>query len=267
MASYIDAAALLTVAVAVVILQEPAGLTPMDIGVLTALLQACVAVGALVGGRLGDRVGRRPVFTKTMIMIIAGGLMMIMGQSFWWFIMAQILIGLGSGADLPVSLATVADFATDDNRARLIGFSWPLWTIGIVVVQGLASLVGNLGVMGAHIMFLHLVVVAAIVAVLRPFIPEPTLFSTTKAVESKAKPADLKPVSALQLLLKRPYVRPFVALLLFSALLGAAINANGTLFTYLMVNVVGIDVAFASQLGLIMIPWNLLWSFVFMRVA
>jgi inositol transporter-like SP family MFS transporter len=53
MASYIDAAAIVSSGIALVIYQAALGITPDQIGVLSAALTFCIAVGALVGGRFG----------------------------------------------------------------------------------------------------------------------------------------------------------------------------------------------------------------------
>ena len=72
LASYIDACAIISSGIALVIYQKSIGTTPGQIGVLSGALILCIAIGALVGGRLGDMFGRRSVFILTMVMLLWG---------------------------------------------------------------------------------------------------------------------------------------------------------------------------------------------------
>ena len=105
MASFIDACALIGSGYALVNYQHSIGTTPEQIGILSGVLILCIAFGALVGGRLGDKYGRRPVFIFTMAMIVIGSAMLSFMSSFSGLLMGMILVGLGAGADLPVSAA------------------------------------------------------------------------------------------------------------------------------------------------------------------
>lgn len=123
MASYIDACAIIGSGIALVIYQHSIGITENQIGNLSAALIACIAIGALFGGRLGDRYGRRSVFIITMFMIVAGSAMLTLMTSFSWLLTGTIIVGLGAGADLPASLASIAEIAINENRGKLVGFS------------------------------------------------------------------------------------------------------------------------------------------------
>lgn len=76
MATFVDAAATTGIGVALVLFQSfvpgTPGLTPDQVGLLTGVLTAGVAIGSLVGGRLADRFGRRRIFLVTMSLIVLG---------------------------------------------------------------------------------------------------------------------------------------------------------------------------------------------------
>ena len=76
------------------------------------------------------------------------------------------------GADLPVSLALVAEEAPEGMKGRLVAFSGFLWFIGIIVTEILKAIVGPLGALGGRILYAHLLLVAVVVLVLRLGLPE-----------------------------------------------------------------------------------------------
>src|SRR5690606_27980656 len=123
MASYIDSAAIISNGTALVIYQKTIGTTSTEIDILSGLLTLCIAFGAFTAERLEDRVVRRKVFIITMAMIIVGTLLLAFGLSFITVLMGTLLIGLATGADFPVSLATISEEASDKNRGKIIAFS------------------------------------------------------------------------------------------------------------------------------------------------
>src|SRR3954464_7630512 len=77
MASYLDAGSIITSGGALVLYKEHFGLTLSQIGQLSAILTFLFAIGALTGGRLGDRFGRRRVFTTTMTGLAIGAALLV----------------------------------------------------------------------------------------------------------------------------------------------------------------------------------------------
>ena len=59
MASYLDAATIVSTGNALVMYQEPLGITGNQIGIISAALTLGIAVGASVGGRLADHASWR----------------------------------------------------------------------------------------------------------------------------------------------------------------------------------------------------------------
>ena len=267
MASYIDACAMVGSGIALVIYQHSIGLTPDQIGILSGALTFCIAIGALLGGWLGDKYGRRSVFIITMAMIVIGAVMLTMLTSFYELFIGTILVGLGTGADLPVSLAAIAEAATDKNRGKLLGFSQIMWALGVLAGLGCGAVVGDYGRPGGQIMYGQVGLLALITMFLRVGIPESSKWKAARAGRLANEDTIRAKRGALKDLTKAPYLVPFIALLLFYSLTNLGANTFSQFFTYLWVNVIGKSVRFASIVTFINLSLGCVWSYWFMKIA
>ena len=267
MASYIDSAAIVSNGTALVIYQKAIGITSTDIGILSGVLTLCIAIGAFLGGRLGDRLGRRKVFIATMAMIVLGTLMLAYGDVFIMLLAGTILVGLATGADLPVSLATIAEAANDNNRGKIIGLSNLLWMVGISTTMGISAVVGGWGQLGAQIMYLHVGIVAAVLLLLRWTIPESPMWLVARDENRRGVITVRAQKSSFKDLLHGKYLWPFVALCLFYTLVNLAANTSGQFGTYVAVNVVGISVEKNSLWNLLLMPVGVLSGLLFMKMV
>lgn len=267
MASYIDSAAIVSNGTALVIYQKAIGITSADIGVLSGVLTLCIAIGAFLGGRLGDRLGRRKVFIATMAMIVLGSLMLAFGKVFAVLLAGTMFVGLATGADLPVSLATIAEAACDKNRGKIIGLSNLLWLVGISTTMGVSAVVGGWGQLGAQIMYLHVGIVAAVLLLLRWTIPESPMWLLARDEKRRGATTIRAQKSSFKDLLQGKYLWPFVALCFFYTLVNLAANTGGQFGTYVAVNVVGITVEKNSLWNLLLMPVGVLSGLLFMKMV
>ena len=264
MASYIDSCTIITSGVALVIYQNTYGLTDIQFGALSAALTFCIALGSIFGGRLGDLFGRKPVFSVTMVMLVVGALIMVFSSNFVFLLLGEILMGLGVGADLPVSLATISEQAPDEKRGKMLLFSDILWVVGIVVAQGIGSIVGDWGLLGGQIMFGQLAAVSAIVLILRQTIPESPVWLKQNELRKQGivKKED---TGKLGDLFKQPYVVPFIALVIFYIGTNVPANSLGQFSTWIGSNVVELPISVVSTIGMIVYPIRAILDFVFMH--
>jgi hypothetical protein len=72
LASYLDSATIVTTSIALVLYEKPLHLSSWTIGAVSALLTLSIAVGALVGGRLGDLLGRKRVYAVDLVVYGVG---------------------------------------------------------------------------------------------------------------------------------------------------------------------------------------------------
>lgn len=264
LASYVDAGAIAGTGTALVVLQGPLGLTPAQIGQLSALLTIMIAVGSLVGGRLGDRFGRRRVFLATLSVYVVAAVILMLAPGITLLYIGLAVLGLAAGADLPVSMAMIAESAPEGKRGKMVTFTHVLWMAGILDVIIISIFFGNAGVLCAQIIYGHLAAVALIAIALRWGIKESRLWT-----ESRNNPADDERVdlTSLRTLFSPKLFAPLAATGLFYALVNIAANTNGQFSTYLFVNVAGLDVATASKLGLGILLLSVAGLFVMMRIV
>lgn len=267
MASYLDAATIVSSGNALVMYQEPLGLTGDQIGILSAALTLSIAVGAATGGRLGDRFGRKPVFSVTMAGIAVAMAFNVFAPGFGALLAGAIIGGLSTGADLPVSIATVAEAASDENRGKLVSFSQVLWMLGIIVPLALVSVIGDMGHLGGQIIFAHVGVIALIVLVARLPLPESSVWLKARDERKHGVHTERAEHASIRDLLKVPYLLPFLGLLIFYPLVNLAANTGGQFGTYLWVNTAGASVEFAARVGLVMTLVGFGLAILFLRIV
>ena len=88
----------------------------------------------LVGGALGDRLGRRRVFVVGVVWFAVASLACALAQSTGQLVAARGLQGVGGALLTPGSLALVQSTIAPDDRARAIGI-WSAWA-GVSTVLG-----------------------------------------------------------------------------------------------------------------------------------
>ncbi|NTW38400.1 MAG: MFS transporter [Cellulomonadaceae bacterium] len=266
MASYIDAAAIAGFSAAIVILQHELGLGPAEVGLAAGGMTAGIAVGAFTGGRLGDRFGRRPVFCVTMGVILLATVGLLLASSFAVVACAAILLGLATGADLPVSLATIAEAADDSNRGRMIALSNLFWAGGYIITMLVTALVGDGGRWGANVIFIHVGTAALLVLFGRLTIPESKSWRAA-AERIRAEGAGLHSRSQTRELFRAPYLVPFAGLVVFYAMTNLVANTSGQFGTYILVNFGGLSVAESTLVVIPILPLTIIGFLWFIRIA
>ncbi|GAB3286237.1 MFS transporter [Pseudoclavibacter terrae] len=256
MASFLDAAAIVATGTVLVLYRDEFDLTADSIGQFSALLTAMIAVGAIVGGRLGDRYGRRRVFTVTIIMYVLGAILLAAATTPVMIAIGLVLLGFAAGADLPVSIAMISESAPADRRGKLVSFTHVLWVGGILAVNAMGAIVGGMGATGGRIIYAVLAAIAIIVILLRTTLPESETWAaaqqtrTESIATARASGSAFRDAGALSSLLRSRYIVPLVAVGLFYAISNLAANTNGQFSQYLYVEVAGSTVQTASLINI-----------------
>ncbi len=116
------------------------------LGLAAAAPQAGSLVGALLGGWLSDRIGRRVMFLSTMIMFIVFAVAQAFVPGVGWLVIVRFVLGLPLGADISNSYAYIMESLPKGAR-EVMGSRWQLMfavgevlTIAVVVLFILADL-------------------------------------------------------------------------------------------------------------------------------
>lgn len=268
MASYLDAAVLISTGIALVLYRPVMEINDLQFGLLSSLLTFCFAGGALFGGRLGDIVGRRKVYSVTLLTLIIAMAIMAFAPSTGYLFVGVVLAGLAIGADLPVSLALISEASPKGEKGKYVAFSAILWLVGIGMSNALSALLGGLGVLGGRIMFAHVGVVALVVLILRFSVKESNEWATAHAKNaaqrSRGQDIDL---GSLKRLFRPPFLFALVATALFYAAWTIASNTMGQFGALLFVELGGTTVQIYGLLKLVNIPLGILSGMWFMRVV
>ncbi|CAN5243137.1 MFS transporter [soil metagenome] len=266
MASYLDAGAIVTTGIALVLYSATLGIDPGTLGLLSGLLTLCFALGAVVGGRLGDQFGRRRVYSVTLIVFAVGAAVLTASVAVPMLFAGVILVGFAIGADLPVSLAMIAEEAPEGKKGQMIIFSGMLWLLGILVPILLSVGVAPLGELGGRIMYGQLLLVSIIVLIARTTLKESAEWTAAQLAKSGAHTEEIR-FSSLPQLFKAPIVFTVLATGLYYAIWNLGANTFGQFGTFFWVNLAGSTVQTASLLQLATFPLGIIGALVFMRIV
>ncbi|TFD30201.1 MFS transporter [Cryobacterium cryoconiti] len=89
-----------------------------------------MAIGAVLGGLLADRIGRRQVFALTLLVYGLATGASALSETVAVLIAWRFVVGLGLGGELPVASTLVSEFAPPRIRGRVIVILESFWAIG-----------------------------------------------------------------------------------------------------------------------------------------
>jgi sugar porter (SP) family MFS transporter len=94
-------------------MQAELGLTDLQVGIVISSLVFAAAVGALIGGKISDAIGRRTTIIALAVMFFVGVLIAVLSPNYALLVIGRIILGLavgGASTVVPVFLAELAPF-------------------------------------------------------------------------------------------------------------------------------------------------------------
>lgn len=158
------------------------------LGLVAASAVAGMFVGSLVLGNLSDRYGRRTMYLFDLLFFVVFAILSALSRNMTELIIFRFLLGVGIGADYPVSSALTAEFAPRKRRGLLLVATIASYQVGAVVAYVVGLLLLPTGADAWRWMLASGAIPALIVVWARRSIPESPrwLHSAGKEQESQA---------------------------------------------------------------------------------
>ena len=210
--NYLDAGAIVAGASGLTLWQKYLGLTEVHLGWLNFISANCLgaAVGAIIGGFLADKYGRKFIFTYNLLVYMTGVLLIMLSMNFPMLLAGFLVTGISVGVGVPASWTYISESSEVNNRGRNICISQMSWGIGPMMilllgmffapggylfgfVESVAHLFGGdsmsveaVNAFSSRIVFFSLFVVAFIAWNLQRQLQESAEFTAQKAEEKKS---------------------------------------------------------------------------------
>ena len=186
--NYLDAGAIVAGASGLTLWQKYLGLSEVHLGWLNFISANCLgaALGAIIGGVLADKYGRKFIYTYNLIVYMVGVLLILCSVNFPMLLAGFLVTGISVGIGVPASWTYISESSEIDKRGRNICISQMSWGVGPMIilllgmffapggylfswVEALAHAIGGAGLAGdalnvfsSRVVFFSLFVVAFI---------------------------------------------------------------------------------------------------------
>ncbi|MFD1210572.1 MFS transporter [Arthrobacter sp. GCM10027362] len=107
--------------------------TPLWEGLIVASSLVGILVGSPVGGWLGDRFGRKPLFMIDMGLFVIGSALQFVVHEPWQLFLVRLLMGIAVGVEYSVGWPLMSEFAPARIRGRLMGLTLVAFYVGFTV--------------------------------------------------------------------------------------------------------------------------------------
>ena len=160
-------------------------LAPGQMGLIGSIGLIGMALGAVISGTVADHIGRKKVFTITVLLYsIATGLCAL-AWDYTSLLIFRFLVGFGLGGELPVAATLVSEYAPARVRGRFIVLLESFWALGWIVAACIAYVL--IPVYGWRIAFVIGAVPALYTFLIRMHMPESVRYLLSKGRVEEAR--------------------------------------------------------------------------------
>ncbi|HEY2050445.1 MAG TPA: sugar porter family MFS transporter, partial [Caulobacteraceae bacterium] len=107
-------------------------LSPLQVGVVTSAALAGATAGAIGGGALADRIGRRTVLLITSVLFAIGAILSGLAASAAWLIVGRLIVGVAIGFASFVAPMYLSEISPPSSRGLIVALNQFAITLGIL---------------------------------------------------------------------------------------------------------------------------------------
>ena len=133
MGFFADAYDLFIIGVAATLITAGWHIASYQKSLLSSLALLTSAAGAVVFGRLADKLGRKKVYGYEVLVLAAGAIASACAPGIWWLIAFRGILGFGIGGDYPVSATIMSECASRHDRGRMVSLVFSMQGAGLVI--------------------------------------------------------------------------------------------------------------------------------------
>ena len=131
-------------------MQAELGLSDLQVGIVISSLVFAAAIGALIGGKISDAIGRRTTIIVLAVMFFVGVLVAVFSPNFAILVVGRIILGLavgGASTVVPVYLAELAPFEirgsiTGRNELAIVAGQFAAFVVNYILFATLGHVEG-----------------------------------------------------------------------------------------------------------------------------
>jgi len=145
MGFFTDAYDLFIIGTVTVLLTPIFHLSTAQVSLLNSISLLASVLGALVFGRLMDRLGRKKMYGVEVALLVAGAVASAVSWNFWSLFAFRLLVGMGVGGDYATSAVITSEYATRRQRGRLVATVFAMQGFGLLAGPAIASILLGAG--------------------------------------------------------------------------------------------------------------------------
>lgn len=251
--------------------QRGLDLSAGQVGIISGVLTFAIAFGSLFAGKISKMFGLFKSFNWLNLFYAIGAGCCVFSNSFVMLLIGVTVMGIASGADLPISLTVVSHDAPNEQvSARLVSSTQIFWQVGIFISYICSFLLSGIeGVLGARIVFAILTVFSLITWIWRTTSKKFKAFheeGILRQAKNVTKDSPKQSVKEVLFSKSNRYLGFFLAILTFYVCWNLLANTWGQFQTYALTNA-GATQTQATGLGILLNVISLITTIIFASVS
>lgn len=114
-------------------------LTTLDLMLLNSTALFAAVLGALIFGRLMDRLGRKTVYGIEAMLLTGGAILSAFAPNVWLLLVFRFIVGIGVGGDYPMSGIIMSEYSNRKRRGFLVNAVFAMQGFGLLVGPAVAA--------------------------------------------------------------------------------------------------------------------------------